>query len=100
MEKYIQSLRSYVAAHPPNFGDCDTHSILEMLFCHYSEFNRLDNENIKQGFEKLYRQLDALRLKEKDTVIDIVCFLCQEHEKVSFTEGIKVGMRLAEELAK
>ena len=100
MEKYIQSLRSYVAAHPPNFGDCDTHSILEMLFCHYSEFNRLDNENIKQGFEKLYRQLDALRLKEKDTVIDIVCFLCQEHEKVSFTEGIQVGMRLAEELAK
>jgi hypothetical protein len=99
MEKYIQSLRSHVAAHPPNFGDCDTHSILEMLFCHYSEFNRLDNENIKQGFEKLYRQLDALCLKEKDTVIDIVCFLCQEHEKVSFTEGIKVGMRLADEFA-
>ena len=98
MEKYIQSLRSYVAAHPPNFGDCDTHSILEMLFCHYSEFNRQDNENIKQGFEKLYRQLDALKKKKKDTVIDIVCFLCQEHEKVSFTEGIKVGVRLANEL--
>ena len=56
MEKYIQSLRSYVAAHPPNFGDCDTHSILEMLFCHYSEFNRLDNENIKQGFEEVLKE--------------------------------------------
>lgn len=98
MEKYIQSLRSYVAAHPPNFGDGDARSVLEMLFCHYSDYNRLDNEIIKQGFEKLYGQLDALCLKDKDRIIDIVCLLCQEHEQSGFTEGVKVGMRLEQEL--
>lgn len=98
MENYIRSLQSYVAAHPPNFGDGDALSVLEILFCHYSDFNRLDNEIIKQGFEKLYGQLDALCLKDKDRIIDIVCFLCQEHEKAGFTEGVKVGMRLEQEL--
>ncbi|MBQ2404496.1 MAG: hypothetical protein II280_03685, partial [Lachnospiraceae bacterium] len=63
-----------------------------------SDYNRLDNEVIKHGFEKLYDQLDALCLKDKDRIIDIVCFLCQEHEKSGFTEGVKVGMRLEQEL--
>lgn len=98
MENYIRSLQGYVATHPPNFGDGDAQSVLEMLFCHYSDHNRLDNEVIKQGFEKLYGQLDALCLKDKDRIIDIVCFLCQEHEKSGFTEGVKVGMRLEREL--
>ena len=100
MENYIRSLQSYVATHPPDFGDGDAQSVLEMLFCHYSSFNRLDNEIIKQGFEKLYGQLDALCLKDKNRIIDIVCFLCQEHEKSGFTEGVKVGMRLEHELVK
>ena len=97
MENYIQSWRSYIATHPPDFGDGDTQSVLEMLFCHYSDYNRLDNEIIRQGFEKLYGQLDSLCLKDKDRIIDIVCFLCQELEKSGFTEGVKVGMRLEQE---
>ena len=97
MENYIRSLRSYIITHPPDFGDGDAQSVLEMLFCHYSDYNRLDNKIIMQGFEKLYEQLDALCLKGKDRIIDIVCFLCQEHEKSGFTEGVKVGMRLEQE---
>ena len=70
-----------------------------MLFCHYSDFNRLDNEIIKQGFEKLYGELDALCLEDKDVIINIVCLRRQEHEKAGFEEGVKVGMRLERELA-
>lgn len=30
MEKLIAQLRQYVAEHPPNYGDGDCHSILDM----------------------------------------------------------------------
>ncbi len=94
MENYIRSLQSYVATHPPDFGDCDAQSVLEILFCPYSDYNRLDNEVIKHGFEKLYGQLEVLCLKIQEVIIDIVCLLCQEHEQPGFTEGVKVEMRL------
>lgn len=98
MENYIQSLRNYIAAHPPDYGDGNAKSILEMLFCHYTEFNRFDTDAIKLGFDELYTRMEQLHLRDMDKIIDIVCFLCQEHEKAGFIEGVKVGMRLAEEL--
>jgi hypothetical protein len=99
MENYIQSLRNYIADHPPDYGDGNAKSILEMLFCHYTEFNRFDTDAIKLGFDELYARMEQLHLRDIDKIIDIVCFLCQAHEKAGFTEGVKVGMRLAEELA-
>ena len=99
MENYIQSLRNHIAANPPDFGDGDARSILEMLFCHYSEFNRFDTEAIKEGFDELYSRMDALHLRDIDQIIDIVCSLCSEHEKAGFAEGVKVGMRLEQELS-
>ena len=50
MEKLIAQLRQYVADHPPNYGDGDCHSILDMLYYRYSECNRLDNAEIKTAF--------------------------------------------------
>lgn len=99
MENYIQSLRNHIAAHPPDFGDGDARSILEMLFCHYNEFNRFDTEAIKLDFDKLYARMEQLHLRDMDKIIDIVCSLCREHEKAGFSEGVKVGMRLEKELA-
>ena len=37
-------------------------------------------------------------LKEIDEIIYAVCALCRDHEKTGFIEGVKVGMRLAEEI--
>ena len=99
MENYIQSLRNYIATHPPDFGDGNAKSILEMLFCHYTEFNRFDTDAIKLGFDELYAQMEELHLRDMDKIIDVVCFLCQEHEKAGFAEGVKVGMRLEQELS-
>ena len=98
MEKLKLQLRQYVADHPPNYGDGDCHSILDMLYYRYSECNRLDNAEIKAAFTDLYQQMHDMSLREMDRIIDVVCTLCREHEKDGFTEGIRVGIQLAKEL--
>ena len=98
MEKLIAQLRQYVADHPPDYGDGDCHSILDMLYYRYSECNRLDNDEIKATFADLYQQMHGMSLREMDRIIDVVCTLCREHEKAGFTEGIRVGIQLAKEL--
>jgi len=37
-------------------------------------------------------------LREMDKVIYPVCKLCRDHEKAGFIEGIKIGVRLEQEL--
>ena len=98
MNKYIESLRRYVAENPPNYGDGDANSILEMLYCYYHECNCTDNDAIKAAFEDLYQQMHGMPLREMDKIIDAVCTLCREHERAGFTEGVRVGVRLLDEL--
>ena len=98
MEKLIAQPRQYVADHPPNYGDGDCHSILDMLYYRYSECNRLDNDEIKIAFADLYQQMHWMSLREINRIIDVVCTLCREHEKAGFTEGIQVGFRIKLEL--
>lgn len=100
MENYIRSLRAFVAANPPDFGDGDADSVLDMLYAYYNEFNGFDNIPIKDGFENLYARIEELCLRDKDKIIDIVCSLCREHEKAGFAEGVKVGIRLEQELSR
>ncbi len=94
MEKLIAQLRQYVADHPPDYGDGDCHSILDMLYYRYSECNRLDNTSIKAAFSDLYQKMHGMSLREIDRIIDVVCTLCREHEKAGFTKGVKVGIEL------
>ena len=98
MKKLISQLRQYVVDHPPNYGDGDCHSILDMLYYRYSECNRLDNAEIKAAFTDLYQKMHGMSLREMDRIIDVVCTLCREHEKAGFTEGVKVGIELGEEM--
>ena len=37
-------------------------------------------------------------LKEIDNVIYAVCVLCRDHELAGFTEGVKISLRLADEV--
>ena len=46
MNEYIDTLKRYVAEHPPNYGK-DAHTILEMLYCYYHECNNADSEAVK-----------------------------------------------------
>lgn len=95
---YGEILRKYIEDNPPDYGDGDAHTILEMLFNHYEEFNQLDTEEIWQDFQNIYQELDEMSLKQLDAVINTTCHLCRNYEMAGFVEGIKVGVRLAEEL--
>ena len=97
MNRYIEVLRRCVAENPPNYGDAN--SILEMLFTSYHECNNTDTDAVKAAFEDLYQRMHGIPLREMDRIVDAVCTLCREHEKAGFVEGMKVGLKLATDLA-
>ena len=97
MNKYIEALKRYVAESPPNYGS-DAHSILEMLFSYYHECNNTDTDAVKAAFEDLYLRMHGMPIREMDRIVDAVCTLCREHEKAGFVEGVKVGIRLQNEI--
>ena len=97
MEKYLKKLRAYIAENPPDFGDGE--SVLGMLYECHNENTPYDNEQIRADFNELYQQMNGMPLREMDRIIYPVCRLCRDHERSGFIEGIKVGIRLREELA-
>ena len=98
MEQWYRSLMNYVKDHPPNYGDGGAQSILEMLYDYYNQCNRMDTAAIKAGFEELYNQMTGMPLRDMDNIIYTTCILCKSHEKSGFVAGVKVGVRLAEEM--
>ena len=96
IEKYIQALKKLALSDGLNLGDADT--VLEMIYECYNENHPYDNEEIKVDFNELYRQMNGMVLREMDNIIYPVCKLCRDHEKAGFTEGVKIGIRLANEL--
>lgn len=95
---FINALKTCVEAQTPNYQDGDAESLLEMLFNVYTEFNGFDNKIIREDFNNLYAAMNDKTLREMDQIIYPVCTLCRDHEKTGFMEGIKVGIRLKNEL--
>ena len=96
MKQLLEALKSHIAQHPPNYGDGE--SVLTMLYECHNENNPYDNEQIKEDFNELYRQMNGMSLQEIDRIIYPVCKLCRDHEKAGFIEGIKIGIRFSQEL--
>ena len=96
MEKYFEKLRSYIEEKPPDFGDGD--SVLTLLYEAYAESNKMDDGTIKEDFNVLYRQMNGMELREMDRIIYPVCTLCRDHQRSGFVEGVKIGLRLGEEI--
>ena len=96
MKNFYDVLNQYVSDNRPNFGDGE--SVLTLLYEVYSECNRLDNAQVKEDFNELYRLMNGMELREMDKIIYPVCKLCRDHERSGFTEGIKIGIMLAHEL--
>ena len=55
-------------------------------------------DKVKQDFHELYELMNGMPLREMDQIVYPVCTLCRGHERSGFIHGVKVGMRLAEEL--
>ena len=98
MKQFLDTLKAHIEQHPPNYGDGE--SVLTMLYECHNENNPYDNEQIKEDFNELYRQMNGMPLREMDKIIYPVCKLCRDHEKAGFIEGIKIGVRLQSELLK
>lgn len=98
MQDYFAALKRYISEEKLTCQDPDAKSLLELLFNAYTGFNGFDNEKIRKGFAELYAVLNGKDLGEIDKIIDPVCTLCLDHEKIAFEEGVKVGVRLAKEI--
>ena len=96
MKQLFETLKAHIEQHPPNFGDGE--SVLTMLYECHNENNPYDNEQIKEDFNELYRQMNGMPLREMDKIVYLVCKLCRDHERVGFVEGVKFGMKLYAEL--
>ena len=96
MNQFHDVLKRIVADHQPNFGDGD--SVLTMLYEAYSECNRLDDAQIKDDFHELYQLMNGMELRDMDRIIYPVCRLCRDHERSGFLEGVKIGIRLSNEI--
>ena len=96
MKNFYDVLKQYVSENQPNFGDGE--SVLTMLYEAYSECNRLDDTQIKDDFNELYRLMNGMELRDMDKIIYPVCKLCRDHERSGFVEGIRIGLMLYHEL--
>ena len=96
MRQIIEKLQEYLNQDQPNFGDGK--SVLTMLYEAYSDYNRMDDDQIKADFNELYRLMNGMELREMDKIIYPICTLCRDHERSGFVEGVKLGLRLFHEL--
>ena len=96
MKTYIEKLKQYLADGTTDW--CDGESVLGILYECYNENHPYDNEEIKADFNALYQAMNGMPLREIDKVIYPVCKLCRDHEQAGFIEGVKLGIKLHEEL--
>ena len=98
MKKYIVALQAKEVTQQANFGN-DADTVLGMLCSTYYELNcNADTDEVKQAFDELYQAITDKTLKEKDEVIYATCRLCSLHQQTGFIDGIKLGLRLVQEL--
>lgn len=98
MKSYFELLKQYVNDNRCSFGQTTADTVLEALFAVYSECNCMDTVEIKSAFTKLYEKMHGMPLVEMDRIIDVVCTLCYAHQRSGFIAGVKIGIRLKDEL--
>ena len=98
MKKYLAALQAKETTQQANFGN-DSDTVLGMLCSTYYELNcNADTNEVKRAFDELYQAMTGKTLKEKDEVIYATCRLCSLHQQTGFVDGLKIGIRLAQEL--
>ncbi|MDO5151906.1 MAG: hypothetical protein Q4D50_00900 [Eubacteriales bacterium] len=96
MQNDIKALQDYCKQNPLDHGGAE--SVMEFLYWNYAENNPIDNQKIQNSFAKLRRQYPHLSLEEFDPIFTTVSGLCEEHERLAFLEGLRLGVTLMTEL--
>ena len=98
MKKYLVALQTKEATQQANFGN-DADTVLGMLCSTYYELNcKADTDEVKQAFDELYQTMAGKTLKEKDEVIYATCRLCSLHQQTGFIDGLRLGLKLSQEI--
>ena len=98
MQQFISRLKELLADYRLDYHSAATSSLLEILYLVYIENSGVDNDEIRHNFSNLYAALKGKTMRDIDDIIDIVCDLCCDHEKNGFIEGVKVGVKLSQEV--
>lgn len=100
----IEKWRNYLAEHPVDYnGDVD--SLIDLLYCFFTEYEPVENADVHRRFTELENQLmksleimgDSCR-ETVESLMTIVSSVCAECERAAFMESVKVGARLILEL--
>lgn len=97
MEKLVEILQQYFAQDPPSYGNAE--SVLDILYEYYMEHGSSDSEKIVNQFTVL-RALVDLPPQKYDPIFYVVSDLCMEHGRMAFSEGLRMGIQLADEIRK
>ena len=98
LNDWWQPLLDHIIENPPSFGDCNAQNLLEMLYEKYCDWNDFTDDATRESIRAVNERLKHLSIPEIDSVMDIVYRICRNHQRTGFCEGIKIGIRLAEEL--
>ena len=89
---YVKAIMDYPMEH------IDGGSVLEILFEYYDTQRRIDSDEIRTRYNKLYEQINHKPIKEITEIEMPMYWLISEYEARGFKEGVKVGLMLANEL--
>ena len=95
---FIDVLKTHIATAPPSSGAWNVQSVLDMLYIAFSDYNKVGSEEARYHFQELRLSLEQVPNMDLDNVINIVSDLCNNYERSGFTEGLKLGVHLANEL--
>lgn len=99
MNPYIRSLNDWLAQQQPDYGYPGAHTLLQHLWCSYTECNPIENEKTDTLFSAMDPIFESLPIRASSFLFDKICALLGEYGQSAFLSGIQVGMRLNEELA-
>ena len=98
MNPYIQKLAQYLESLPAKSPDREAGSMLELLCYIYTVENPVSSAAIRYQFQELDTVLGKLSLEDNNALFWQVCELCEEHAKLGFLSGLRVGSALTREL--
>lgn len=97
MNEYIKQLSNHLASQPIDFHDWKVNSMLEFLFCCYTEDHPLDNDKILRCCKKMEPVFVGLPRNMSNHLFANIAEVCIEYEIAAFTEGLRVGVALGRE---
>lgn len=100
MQTYIEAIDAYMETHRPRISCPDVHSLLDMLYCCYSQKNRMDTPKVKEMFHRLNAVLETLPADMEVQLFEITSMLCGQHRQDAFRDGLLVGFRLYNKMHK